>query len=359
MNYLVLGDLSDKLVKACNNDGRKILSVSKLISNSISMMQNEYKAEEELSKQENSLWKYFLFRFATAYDADLLSKARGLLSPKICRYILSEINEGEKFLIHFNVYSDDLLSFFEKNLSKDFIVVYNDSDNKEAIRDKALLEILYSRPRMGYINTKKSRVKSILSDLSVVSGKLHKYALRPIRMGLDISMNSTGVGCSCIANDGAVDTLYGTLKTKRTALDVDRIGQINNIITSAKLKSLNDGAEYIVDLHLVEQACVEGGALGAVQGAFRIGLYSGMFLRELRDYGPHKKFFYVYPSALKKYITGYGRAAKGLMIIKIKEIMRLKEDLPLNDDEADALCLLHCLVSDEINLKDENLNTAY
>ena len=51
------------------------------------------------------------------------------------------------------------------------------------------------------------------------------------------------------------------------------------------------------------------------------------------------------PLAVKKRITGYGRATKGQVQAMIKQLLRLRE-LPRPDDVADGLALALCCLLD-------------
>ena len=110
MNFLLLGDLSEKLIKACDKEGYSVVSLSKAILSAMS--QNEYMPNCDISKQENSLWKLFIFGFSTSADVALLTKVRENILPKICQNIVDDLEQRPKFLVHFNVYSEKILNFF-------------------------------------------------------------------------------------------------------------------------------------------------------------------------------------------------------------------------------------------------------
>ena len=350
MNILLLGDLSEKIIKSCAKNDFQVITLSSLITSAFS--QGEYRLKNDFSKQENILWEAILFGGKAHTSVASITNASDCIFNNICSKLIEYVDGANGMLIHFNVYSKKLLTFFEEELTTKFTIVFNDSGLSETIVEPELLEILYSRPKLKYVYTKKSSIKSILSELMSAATKFHKYAFRPYKLGLDISMNSTGVGCTCISNDGEMRLMVGRIRTKRTKLDIDRLAQIEFGVSNVKVRD-RDGCNFVVDITYASEVCVEGGALAMVHGAFRIGQFSGMLLAYLCAKGPKKKFFYVAPTSLKKIITGYGRAAKELMIICIKEKLNL--DLEINDDEADALCLLHCLTTDSISLKDDNL----
>ena len=346
MKILMLGDCSERLLKSCKKHGYQFTTLSKLLA--LTFLQDDYTPFKQFGKEESTLWKNYLFGANELVDS---AKAEEQLAH-LCTKIASFIDRSESLLVHLDYCDKNIINYLEKKITSKFTIVYHNSGSSEVVGDSSILDTLYSRPNLPYVFTKKSSIINIILELQSAATKRHPYSYRPYALGLDISMNSTGVACTGIDINGHVEILFGKVKTKRTKLDIQRLPQIKAGIKSAHVRN-SLGVESVVDLRHASQVCVEGGALGAVQGAFRLGQYAGMFLVELCRSEVSKKFFYVAPSSLKKIITGYGRAAKGLMILKIKKTLKINQDI--NDDEADALCLLHCLIDPNISLKDENL----
>jgi len=342
----MLGDVTDRLLKSCAKHGYQFVALSNVID--IVFLQDYYTPFKQFGKGERSLWKNYLFH--ANHEIDSTSVNDRLLY--VCTKIAEFMDRSESLLVHFNCGDKIFLNILEKKLTTNFTIVYNDSGASTHVTNTDILDILYARPNLPYVFTKKSSIKNIILELQNTTNKRHAYSYRPMKLGLDISMNSTGAACSCIDANGHIEVLFGTLKTKRTAIDIQRLPQIIKLVKYAPLID-NDGNKYYVDLRYAESLCIEGGALAAVHGAFRIGQFSGSMLAEICREGPSKKVFYVAPTSLKKLITGYGRSGKGLMVVKIKKMLKISQDI--NDDEADALCLLHCLIDKNISLKDENL----
>lgn len=67
------------------------------------------------------------------------------------------------------------------------------------------------------------------------------------------------------------------------------------------------------------------------------GFYEGC-VQMLCDYHGIK-YVSVYPASLKKYITGKGRAEKEEMIARVRELMKIPEDRPLDNNQADAIAV--------------------
>lgn len=346
MNILLLGDCSERLLKSCKKHDYQATSLSTMIS--LAFLQDEYTSSHQSSKGDITLWKNYLFNGNG--DVDCATAEEHI--TYVCTKIAESISRSESLLVHLDWYNKKIINIIENKITTKFTIVCNDSGKLDVTEDAALLELLYSRPNLPCVFTKKSSINNIILELQNAVEKRHAYSFRPYALGMDISMNSSGIACTGIDINGHVEILFGKFKTKRTKIDIQRLPQIISGIKKVSVIS-RDGEQSFVDLRYASQVCIEGGALGAVHGAFRLGQFAGMFLGELCRGDAGKKLFYVAPSSLKKIITGYGRAAKGLMIVKIKSMLKISQDI--NDDEADALCLLHCLIDPDISLKDENL----
>lgn len=345
MNLIVLGDYSTNIEKACEKCNYDYVNLSKLFH--YDLTQVDYTRIFTPGKGEKYVANNSLGGQNLSSDAILEGDSLATHLFNICTF-LARYNNVVLFV---DVPEENILFYLKKNLNDCNKFIYNNGTNELGLLSPAYSEFLYKNPMLPYIFTKKSRIKNIISELENINYENHAYCYRPKQLGLDISMSSTGVAAKVVDVRGREKTVFGRIKTKRSKIDIHRMKQIREIVHCVEVRD-RDGKSYIIDLSYATELCIEGGAFGAVQGAFRLGQYAGMFLGELYREGVN--FFYVAPTSLKKIITGYGRAAKGLMEVMIKK--RLDIEIAMNDDEADALCLLTCLTDPSIELKDENLD---
>lgn len=344
MNLIILGDYSGKIEKACDKCKYNFLNLSTLLSNNFTQL--EYTKILSLGKEEKDVGKNSHVSLKPGSDALMDGTSLYTKLFNICSFLAAHDNT----ILFVDKPEKNILFYFKKNLNDNCKIIFNDSLGLLDALPSIYSEFLYSWPTLPYVFTKKSRIKNIISELENAPEKLHPYCYRPKQLGLDISMSSTGVAAKVVDCRGREKIVFGRLKTNRTKIDIHRLPQIKKQINNLQVRD-KVGNKFVIDLTYADEVCVEGGAFGAVQGAFRLGQFSGMFLSTL--YRDGLKFYYMAPSSLKKVITGYGRAGKGLMELMIKK--RLDVEVEINDDEADALCLLTCLIDPDIALKEENL----
>ena len=156
-------------------------------------------------------------------------------------------------------------------------------------------------------------------------------------LGLDISISCTGVASR--TEDGAV--IVGSVRnTAGSGIedDITRFRAISHLISPTRMRDMDDEA-YLVAIRSADKILVEGGALDGTRGAYRLGRYNGCFLSNFNN-SDIREFA---PSALKKFITGYGKADKSVVAKCAKNLMGLPKIFPMNEDESDALALLYAL----------------
>ena len=333
-----MGDFQEKIVKACIKNRYCCVRLSSLLNFQGKYLY--YNPGIEKDKYENYLWKFSLDVLDSSSNAASAIPMPKFLSDLIC----SLSTQSEHVFIYFDIYSLKLFELLKKNLSCEFELVLNDAGKLECMAEAGFREIMYNNPIIKTAFTKKSSIKNIISDIISAKPLENKWAYVPDLMGLDIAMNKTGVACKARNINGEEKILFGLLKTKATELDVNRHVQIlNNVLNVPVVDCVGNG--YFLNIKLSSKICVEGGALDATRGAFRIGMFSGMLLGELVREKP-KEFLYVAPMTLKKHITGYGRSGKTMMIEVIKEKMGI--NVEIDDNQADALSLLYCVLHPEI-----------
>ena len=100
------------------------------------------------------------------------------------------------------------------------------------------------------------------------------------------------------------------------------------------------GTKVLANVSICGKIAVEGGALAAVQGAFRIGRFSGYVMSKFVS----SDITEIAPTRLKKLVSGYGASNKEYVKKKDLEKLGLSEDFSMCEDEGDALALLCCLI---------------
>ena len=159
-------------------------------------------------------------------------------------------------------------------------------------------------------------------------------------IGLDVSMSNTGVGVLASFNNQDL-VLAGSFGSDSKLNDFTRGLAAKNYLRLLALKDMS-GDEYLADITKATHIAIEGGALGAAHGAYRLGRYCGMVMSNFNI----SSILEVAPTRLKKIITGYGFADKAA----VKKFALYKLNLTggdfLNEDESDALALLYCKINE-------------
>jgi Holliday junction resolvasome RuvABC endonuclease subunit len=246
------------------------------------------------------------------------------------KLIFVHIEDFQEFSVLQQVYPDiqiiaaakDYESFYDQNL--------------DSIR-KLSMDI----PDLGFFFYKglsKKKVKEHV-DRYLSGEKLgghNPFQLHVLEVGLDISMNRTGVAALCHDCVGKELVVFGELRTRKTENDVHRYRELNQkLLCFEAMSSKKD--KYLLDLTQADTVVVEGGALGAVRGAYRLGRHAGLLMSFFAD----KYLIEIAPTSLKKRFTGYGHASKEMVVRKARKVYRL--DFDPSDNVADALGLLWCI----------------
>jgi len=159
-------------------------------------------------------------------------------------------------------------------------------------------------------------------------------------IGLDVSMSNTGVAVLTHLNNQDL-ILAGSFGSDNKLNDFTRGLAAKNYLKLLALKDMS-GNEYLADITKATRIAIEGGALGAAHGAYRLGRYCGMVMSNFNI----SSILEIAPTRLKKIITGYGFAEKAA----VKKFALYKLNLTggdfLNEDEGDALALLYCKINE-------------
>ncbi len=173
-------------------------------------------------------------------------------------------------------------------------------------------------------------------DNAVPAGECMAIAGGILLSGLDVSMSNTGV--ACIQDRSGIDNiLIGSFSTKPGENDFIRGQDAGNNLSPMLLRG-KSGKKYLANMLSCNNIAIEGGALNATHGAYRLGRYCGMLMANFNI----TSITEIPPTSLKKFITGYGRSDKAVVTKFLCEKLGLDQGFILNDDESDALALLYC-----------------
>jgi Holliday junction resolvasome RuvABC endonuclease subunit len=119
--------------------------------------------------------------------------------------------------------------------------------------------------------------------------------------------------------------------------------------TEERFRNICDWASGILEVFHVQEACIEGYALGSSSGlVFQIAENASLLKQYMDLHGI--AFTTPPPSQVKKNFTGKGNAKKDVMVdtfhhlmgVKLHEILGIKEMAKPIDDIADSLAVLRC-----------------
>ena len=153
-------------------------------------------------------------------------------------------------------------------------------------------------------------------------------------IAFDFSMTSTGVACLANVN-GITKVLLGKFSSPVGQNDFIRGQEAGKNLKTLTMRDAS-GKSYLVNALSCRNIIVEGGALNAIHGAYRLGRYCGMIMGKFDI----ETVTEVSPTRLKKCVAGKGFASKKSLKIAALEMMALPDNLSLTDDEGDALGLL-------------------
>ena len=227
-------------------------------------------------------------------------------------------NIVDEFIEKHSIYPNPHIYLFDKKSEKN--------------NHRLVIESLFNFRGLKFLKKKIALLKKHLkseSDL-VFDYDIIKYVALA---GLDISMSNTGIAA---LGRYCGRTFVGSLPSDASIkCDYSRANSVRERVRLLPCRDFG-GREYLVDIVSCHNFCVEGGALGATQGAYRLGRYNGMLMSNFQI----EQVTEIYPTSLKKQITGYGRADKSLVKSKLLDKLGIS-DFQLNDDESDALALLN------------------
>ena len=260
--------------------------------------------------------------------------------------IVTKILINKKVILLVN-FPQSVISNVEKITQKcfvDSVYLYDGPENNNldvALKSEKLINAFGVKNKKDITNIKKCIEAKTAIDLDV------KYTIcKDIAVaGLDVSMSNTGIA-AVAANSDRELILIGSLSSKPGKGDFFRGKDAEHALKCLPMrdKFLNN---YLVDMTSCKSFCIEGGALDANQGAYRIGRYCGMLMgvfdiKDLEEIAPNR---------LKLFVTGYGKSPKEY----VAEMACKKMDFPSNaiykNDESDALALLYSKLNlDKLNM---------
>lgn len=220
------------------------------------------------------------------------------------------------------------------------LIINNLSVRKYYIFQQGLVDSNFEHIDNSFVCFKytKKNINNMLSD-RLNAKDLITAAPSADYVGLDISMTRTGVACLTQIN-GMNKILIGSFKSDAALDDFFRGQDAGNNLSPLLMRDEFD-ALYLTNIKLSKNIAVEGGALDAVHGAYRLGRYCGMIMQNLNC----EDISEFSPTRIKKFITGYGRADKAAVARFVKAKLDISSSFELNDDESDALALLYCLLN--------------
>jgi Holliday junction resolvasome RuvABC endonuclease subunit len=172
--------------------------------------------------------------------------------------------------------------------------------------------------------------------------------------GIDYSYTSPAI---CVY-DTTKEFKFDNLKFYNVNGTKNRAGQYGNIsidlfpeyeTTEQRFRNICIWASAVLSLNKVEEACIEGYALGSSSGlVFQIAENASL-IKQFMDLNDIK-FTTPTPSQVKKNFTGKGNAKKDVVVetfyktmgIKVHEILGIKEMAKPIDDICDSLAVLRC-----------------
>lgn len=153
---------------------------------------------------------------------------------------------------------------------------------------------------------------------------------RLITLGLDPGLATTGYGVVCAGERGWEALAGGIIETESSVPRPERLREIYRE-TTALIEAYRPTGVAIEEVYLATNA--RTAMLTAETRGVLLLASAGL---AVRGYSP---------LAVKKRITGYGRATKGQVQATIKQLLRLAE-IPRPDDVADGLALALCYLFD-------------
>ena len=187
------------------------------------------------------------------------------------------------------------------------------------------------------------------------------YMKRHVTVGIDPSINSTGICVSGVDKQFNIYYLIPSKITKKSLEWVDGLDWINiyeynklsvkdvdkyyekesikfnNLIVLAE--TLSSVLDNIQKKYIIDRVVMEGVSYGSVKGAALVDLAFLSALIRMELYKNKLNFFIVAPTEVKKFAVGNGAAEKSVMIMSWKKLDKNIQTLPdwfKCDDLADA-----------------------
>ena len=187
------------------------------------------------------------------------------------------------------------------------------------------------------------------------------YMKRHVTVGIDPSINSTGICVSGVDKQFNIYYLIPSKITKKSlewvdgldwiniyeynklsVKDIDRYYEkesikFNNLIVL--VETLSRVLDNIQKKYIIDRVVMEGVSYGSVKGAALVDLAFLSALIRMELYKNKLDFFIVAPTEVKKFAVGNGAAEKNVMIMSWKKIDKNIQSLPdwfKCDDLADA-----------------------
>lgn len=187
------------------------------------------------------------------------------------------------------------------------------------------------------------------------------YMKRHVTVGIDPSINSTGICVSGVDKQFNIYYLIPSKITKKSLEWVDGLDWINiyeynklsvkdidkyyekesikfnNLIVLAE--TLSSVLDNIQKKYIIDRVVMEGVSYGSVKGAALVDLAFLSALIRMKLYENGLDFFIVAPTEVKKFAVGNGAAEKSVMIMSWKKLDKNIQTLPdwfKCDDLADA-----------------------
>jgi crossover junction endodeoxyribonuclease RuvC len=176
---------------------------------------------------------------------------------------------------------------------------------------------------------KKNLLKEENSISEPCSDTINIYIKTPHTiLGIDPGLTKTGWGVISVGARGGLSYVdHGVIKPKA--------GEC----ISVRLLHIYKGLEVVIAKHSPDRACVEEVFVNMCNpmSALKLGAARGMALLVISK--NNLKLHECSPTVLKKSIAGHGHAKKEEVQQKVRQILKIKKDLVLQEDASDALAI--------------------
>lgn len=162
-----------------------------------------------------------------------------------------------------------------------------------------------------------------------------------LTLGIDPGLRITGYGCVRTRAEGLELVEAGVIRLRRKGDDAPTPAPADARSVSVRLKELDRDFRALLDRLAPDAVAVEGLFAHAAHPATAMvmGHARGVLLLAIAQRGV--RLVELKPAAVKKFLTGSGRADKGQVQRAVRDYFRLPE-LPSPPDVADALAIAAC-----------------